>query len=128
MLFAQHVSQNTFQVLEATVEKAGTISRFIRGLKYSLKQLQRFFAQHNHKYTEFNYLGEWHSHPSFGLTPSPTDNETMMDMVADPEVGANFAILVIVKIKDGQLTGNAWVYYPTGERASCMLDFQKGAR
>ena len=122
MLFAQHVSPNTFQVLEATVEDAGTISRFVRGLKHSLKRLQRFFARHDYRYTEFNYLGEWHSHPSFGLEPSPTDNETMMDMVTDPKVGANFAVLLIVKIQDEQLTCNAWAYFPRGVRVDCVLD------
>ena len=127
MLFAQHVSQNTFQVLEATIEKAGTISRFVRGLKYSLRQLQRFFARHDYKYTEFNYLGEWHSHPSFGLNPSPRDDETMMDMVTAPDVGANFVVLMIVKIEDGQLKGKAWAYYPSGVRTDCILDLQNDA-
>ena len=59
--------------------------------------MKKFFAHTGSDFTRFNYLGEWHSHPSFAPVPSTVDVETMQSMAADPSVGANFLVLLIAK-------------------------------
>jgi len=42
------------------------------------------FRETGHDYTRYNYLGEWHSHPSFALEPSHRDSESMWRLVKTP--------------------------------------------
>jgi hypothetical protein len=43
--------------------------------------------------------------------PSPTDHKTMRRMVGDPELGAHFVALMVVKLDgSGQLQGSVTVY------------------
>jgi hypothetical protein len=75
--------------------------------------LRRFFQATNHDYTRFNYLGEWHSHPSFVPLPSSMDRKTMQDLVNDEQVGSNFAVLLIIKLgAESQLEGTVTVFQP----------------
>jgi len=116
MLFGEHVSEDVFRVVEATVEGAGSVANFVRGIINSLGQLERFFHKTKRDYRRFNYLGEWHSHPSFVLYPSATDDQTMFDIVNDPATGARFALSLIVKLVDHNLEVRAFVYFPGDER------------
>jgi Prokaryotic homologs of the JAB domain len=52
----------------------------------------------HHNFKRFNYLGEWHSHPSFLPEPSATDHKSMREMIEDPKLGANFVVLMVVKL------------------------------
>jgi integrative and conjugative element protein (TIGR02256 family) len=116
MLFGEHVSENVFRVVEATVAGTGSIASFVRGILDSLRQLDRFFHRTRRDYQRFNYLGEWHSHPSFELHPSATDDRSMFDIVNDPGTGARFALSLIVKLVDQDLEARAFVYFPGDER------------
>lgn len=118
MLFGEHVADNEFRILEATVAETGSVARFVRSVVDGLRHLDRFFARTRHNYRRFNYLGEWHSHPSFALTPSSTDDATMLDIVNDPSTGARFAVSLIVKMEAGRLVAQAFTYFPAGERES----------
>lgn len=126
MLFAQHSSTNEFKVLEATVamEYLGTISRFIRGIVSGLRQLAKFYKHYNYFYLEYNYLGDWHSHPNFKLYPSATDDASMFKLLYDAEVGAYFLVLLIVKIKNNQLKVNGWAYFPGNKRVNCLVKLE----
>jgi [CysO sulfur-carrier protein]-S-L-cysteine hydrolase len=45
--------------------------------------------------------------------PSTRDHETMWAIVEDPEVGANFAVLLIIRLdKAGHLQGTVTIYLP----------------
>lgn len=114
VLMGEHVSNTMFRIMDLTIQRyGGTQSYFLRVIEAILGPLNRFFQRTRHKYTRYNYLGEWHSHPSFLPLPSPTDRETMWDIVEDPGVGANFAILLIVRLRGNQhLEGTATVYMP----------------
>jgi proteasome lid subunit RPN8/RPN11 len=116
MLFGEHVSEDVFRVMEATVAGTGSMASFVRGILDSLRQLDRFFHRTRRDYQRFNYLGEWHSHPSFELQPSTTDDRTMFDIVNDPGTGARFALSLIVKLIDEDLEARAFVYFPGDER------------
>src|SRR5450432_2931392 len=83
MLLAEHLGENDFRVLEATVAAAGHFATFVRTLEDGLRRLNAFFRRTREQYSRFNYLGEWHSHPSFALLPSTTDEQTMNEMLND---------------------------------------------
>lgn len=112
ILMGEYIDTNMFRIKAVTVQlNEGTVFSFRRLVQNALAPLRQFFARTGHDYKRFNYLGEWHSHPSFKLTPSNTDSQAMLDIVQDPCVGANFAVLLIVKLdKFDQLMANAFVY------------------
>jgi hypothetical protein len=87
-----------FRIVDITVQRSGGDQAcFIRQPKDHQKALKKFFARTGNDFTRFNYLGEWHSHPSFVASPSSTDVATMQSMMADSSVGANFLVLLIAK-------------------------------
>jgi integrative and conjugative element protein (TIGR02256 family) len=91
----EHIGDELFRVVEISVQRSGgTAACFIRHPNEHKAQLERFFAQTGNDYARFNYLGEWHSHPSFEPAPSETDVCTMQSIVEDPEVGVNFLVLL----------------------------------
>lgn len=115
ILMGERRSEDVFWIKELTVQTAGgTFASFVRALRNIHRQLDAFFRRTNRQYTRFNYLGEWHSHPSFSPSPSMTDCETMWSIVEDPKVGANFAVLMIVRLdgQHGSLLGTATVFLP----------------
>ena len=122
MLFGEHVSADAFRVLEATVAGTGGVASFVRGILDGLKQLDRFFHRTKRDYKRFNYLGEWHSHPSFALVPSATDDHTMFQIVNDSTTNARFVVSLIVKLVDQQLEANAFAYFPGNNRQDARIE------
>ena len=115
LLMGEHVGPNIFRILDVTVDHGGgSYARFVRVIRKHGRGLIAFFRRTGSEYRRFNYIGEWHSHPSFGLNPSATDIETMRNIVDDPSVGANFAALVIVRLsEEGLLQGKAIYFVPS---------------
>jgi proteasome lid subunit RPN8/RPN11 len=114
VLMGEHVREGVFRIADFTVQRhRGTWFSFVRLVQDSLKRaLKNFFRSTNYQYTKFNYLGEWHSHPSFSLQPSRMDQQSMWEIVNDPDVGANFAILLIVNLKSKKLQGSVNIFTP----------------
>lgn len=114
ILMGEHVGPNTFRVKEVTIQrKTGTYAAFVRIVIEILAPLRAFFDRTKHEYTKFNYLGEWHSHHSFALSPSGRDHVTMYEIVTDPQLKAHFVVLLLVRVGDhGQLEGSVTVYLP----------------
>lgn len=111
---AEHVGPDHFKVRQVTVQ-GGRFASFIRGTSSALRALRKFFSQSNHDYTRFNYLGEWHSHPSFSVEPSSIDHQSMLEIVTNPKVGATFVVLLIFKLVGREeLQGSAHAYLPDG--------------
>ena len=99
LLMGEHVADELFRVVEISVQRTGgSDACFIRHPKDHEVTLRKFFANTRDEYTRFNYLGEWHSHPSFEPSPSETDMLTMQSIINDPAVGANFLVLLIAKL------------------------------
>ncbi|MDR7040289.1 hypothetical protein J2X36_005071 [Methylobacterium sp. BE186] len=66
-------------------------------------------------YMRFNYLGEWHSHPSLPSTPSRDDLAAMHELLAEDRIGATFACLLIVRPRlFRRLDVGAYVFTPDG--------------
>lgn len=114
VLMGEHLGEDQFAVRSITGQtNGGTFASFVRLVQGLLAPLTRYFRQTDHQYRRFNYLGEWHSHPSFSPEPSTRDADSMWEIVDDPEVGANFAVLLIVRLSDGDvLEGTATVFAP----------------
>jgi hypothetical protein len=123
MLFGEHVADDEFRVVEATIAGMGSFARFLRRVAEGLADLERFFNRTRRDYERFNYLGEWHSHPSFPLHPSGPDDAAMFEIVNDPATGARFAVSIIVKLGDAGLQANAFAYFHGSERQGCELQF-----
>lgn len=122
ILMGEHIAENTFRVVDITVQlQPGTFASFIRALSGIKSALLRFFRRTKYEYTRFNYLGEWHSHPSFALEPSSTDCESMLQIVNDPAVGATFAVLVIVRLDEKDLRAAAFVFHRDGTLESADI-------
>src|SRR5216684_7431718 len=109
VLMAEHTGPNQFEVLDLTIHGRGTIAYFFRKVEEAVTRLKSFFVRVNHDYVRFNYLGEWHSHPSFELEPSGKDDSSIRGIVEDGDVGANFVVLLIVKLaNNGELLTKAY--------------------
>jgi hypothetical protein len=121
MLFGEHVGENEFRVVEATVAGEGSVAAFLRTLAAGLARLELFFRRTNRDYRRFNYLGEWHSHPSFALRPSPADDRAMLDIVEDQSTRARFAVSLIVKMEHDRLEVAGYAYFPEEGRQNARV-------
>ena len=128
VLMGEAVQENTFRVIDFSVQYGGgTVASFMRAVSSALQPLQRFFERTARNYRRYNYLGEWHSHPSFSPEPSPRDHESMQEIVDDREVGANFAVLMVVKLQVDALKATVTGYVPGGSpfTGELILERQK---
>ncbi|MCP1843663.1 proteasome lid subunit RPN8/RPN11 [Bradyrhizobium sp. USDA 4524] len=100
VLVGEHMHNATFRVADLSVQRSGgSVAHFVRDVEQSSAFLKEFFARTGNDYQRFNYLGEWHSHPQFSALPSGQDLATMLDIVESPDVGAHFAVLLIVSLR-----------------------------
>ena len=108
----EQIRECYFRIHEVTVQSnAGTIGSFLRTSHQAAAALSRFFDEMGHDYLRFNYIGEWHSHPSSSLQPSLRDHATMWSILHDRTVGASFAVLLILSLdSDMRLLTAASVY------------------
>ena len=117
----EHLADGSFRIAEITIHPPRAVAFFVRLLENSIHSLKRFFQHTGHNYRQFNYLGEWHSHPNFPVTPSGTDHRSMWALVKERQIGANFAVLMVIKLgKDGALEGTAHAYMASGELVSAQ--------
>lgn len=122
ILMAEHTGVDEFTLRDITVHRRGAYAYFIRRIEDALGKLRSFFQKTEHDYSRFNYLGEWHSHPSFAPYPSRTDDISMLQIVQDDTVGANFAVLLIVKLsQDRKLIATAHTYFPDGQQVAASI-------
>jgi hypothetical protein len=73
------------------------VAHFVREVEPHRTFLGSFFDRTARQYERFNYLGEWHSHPTVPALPSMTDVTSMQSIVDDAAVGAGFAVLLITR-------------------------------
>ena len=103
LLMGEHVQDELFRLVELSVQRSGgTDACFIRRPGDHKAQLEKFFAETGNDFTRFNYMGEWHSHPSFEPRPSDTDIRTMQSIVEDPDAGVNFLVLMVCRRASGR--------------------------
>lgn len=119
----EYISEDVFRVVDLTIQNCdGGISFFIRQIEDVVTSLFQFFLKTGKQYQRFNYLGEWHSHPSFSTYPSSKDLNSMFDIINDRNLGANFVVLIILKLgKFNELQGSALVFVPGRKYFQCEL-------
>lgn len=126
LLLGEQVHADVFRVVDITVQQSGgSQACFVRHPREHEADLDRFFERTHANYTRFNYLGEWHSHPSFAPFPSETDRQTMQSIVSDPTVGANFLVLMIAKLaRRKRLLIHATAFRPGIEPIEVAVDVE----
>lgn len=110
----EHVRDDVFRVVDISVQRSGGSQiHFVRDPFSHAAQLEAFFARTGNDFTRFNYLGEWHSHPTFEPAPSSVDCLSMQSIVDNPDIGVNFLVLLVVKLAGRQrIAGTATVFRP----------------
>jgi [CysO sulfur-carrier protein]-S-L-cysteine hydrolase len=100
MLMAEQLAPGHFRIVEFSLDQySGSHSAFRRDPAAHRQTLNEFFVRTSHDFTRFNYLGEWHSHPSFPVYPSGEDMRSMTDIVEDRESEISFAVLLILRLR-----------------------------
>lgn len=124
-LFGELLAPSKFLITELVVQpRVGSFSRFVVDLFQAAKAAMQFFDRTGHRYSTFNYIGEWHSHPSFAVMPSLTDIETMRNLVHETDFAGNFAVLMIVRADAGTLSVGSWVFDPQGRESEAKFEVQ----
>lgn len=77
----------------------GSHTYFRRDPRAHQQALNEFFEKTGRDFSRFNYLGEWHSHPSFSVTQSIEDVRTMQSLVEHRTGTISFALLLIVRLR-----------------------------
>lgn len=122
-LFGEQLAPSNFRITELTIQvRRGSFARFMVDLLQAARDALRFFDRTEHRYTRFNYIGEWHSHPSFEIKPSTPDIQTMINLVTDPAFRGSFAILMIVRLDGDAVSAGAWLFDPQGTARAIDLE------
>lgn len=122
-LYGEQLAISDFRVTELTVQaRPGTFARFLVDVFQAARDALNFFDRTGHEYRRFNYIGEWHSHPSFDVHPSDTDVNTMRGLVRDPKFRGSFAVLMIVRLDGNVVSCGAWVFDPRGAEHAITVE------
>jgi [CysO sulfur-carrier protein]-S-L-cysteine hydrolase len=123
-LVGEHVGPDFFRIVDISVQRSGgNAVCFVRRPADHKRFFDNFFRRSGEQFTRFNYLGEWHSHPSFTTDPSDKDLQAMQRIVEDPDVPRNFAVLLIVRLdKTGKIVLNARVFLPGRPSSPVKID------
>ena len=123
VLMGEHIGEAEFRIYDLTIQKRhGSVAFFVRLVTDAVAALHRFFKQTGYNYRKFNYLGEWHSHPSFTPMPSSKDIQSMLEIITDTDIDANFLILLIVQHKEGQeIEATSTAFLPDSTYFECEL-------
>ena len=82
ILMAEQIEPGHFRVVDLTVDgETGGRAHFVRSAEAHADALDAFFRRTGEAYSRYNYLGEWHSHPVFPVTPSVQDAASMTELV-----------------------------------------------
>jgi proteasome lid subunit RPN8/RPN11 len=113
VLAAEQVGDGRFLVVDLSVQRNGTSSHFVRDPVQHREFIRRFHARTGYQPDRFNYLGEWHSHPSYPTIPSKDDFRQMQTLVEDEEQKSTFLVLMIVKLDmDEKIWGSTYGFRP----------------
>jgi [CysO sulfur-carrier protein]-S-L-cysteine hydrolase len=120
-IMAEQLEPGTFKVVDFSIDRdSGHASCFHREPTKHRAELQAFFDKTGADFSRFNYLGEWHSHPSFSVEPSSTDINAMFNIVQEQDI--DFAVLMIVRLKlQFWLAINCELYLREGRRTKVNI-------
>ncbi|NTA13798.1 hypothetical protein G6M05_25640 [Agrobacterium tumefaciens] len=97
ILMARQIIPGCFEIVDFSVDElTGERAHFVRDPVFHNAFLDQFFEKTGHDYENYNYIGEWHSHPRLPILPSLTDLESMEGLV-NGERNIPFAVLLVVR-------------------------------
>ncbi|MBY5532852.1 hypothetical protein HFO42_07430 [Rhizobium leguminosarum] len=97
ILMARQIVPGQFEIVDFSVDElTGERAHFVRDHVFHNAFLDAFFESTGYDYENYNYIGEWHSHPRLPILPSLTDLESMEDLV-NGERQIPFAVLLVVR-------------------------------
>lgn len=122
VLMGEQMDHDHFRVVEFSVDNvSGTRAHFPRDPDRHAEALAAFFRRTSNDYRRYNYLGEWHSHPSFPIIPSTADVSSMDELV-NGERDIDFAVLLIVRLRwFVELDVGCSIFARGHSMASCVL-------
>lgn len=113
VLLGEHLGPSLFRIADMSIQRSGgTRACFVRKPQLHAAYVRRFFKRTRKAYKRFNYLGEWHSHPCFPVSPSDVDVAQMQEIVEDGPEAPHFAVLVIVRLFEMNLRVSAHSFRP----------------
>ena len=126
ILLAEQINPDHFRLVQFTVDDTkGTQSTFRRSEHQHSNALDQFHKDNGDDYQRYNYLGEWHSHPSFSVRPSIRDQTTMQSIVKTNN-DIPFAMLIIVRLDYWlRLRASATVFRANYPATEVKLMFEK---
>lgn len=124
-LFGEQIAPSSFRVTDLTVQsRRGSFASFVVDVVEAARAAMAFFRRTGHEYLRHNYIGEWHSHPSFAVEPSSKDSHTMRQLVSDEDFAGSFAVLMIVRLDGPELRKGAWLFDPRGREQAVTLEIE----
>jgi len=114
ILIGRKIEESSFEIIDISIsdeDRKFFFSSFFRGIKKSEKLLRYHF-----KRKSGYYIGEWHSHPKFSLSPSYQDINTMIGILNDKNYGVSFTILLITKINCNLLEYKGYFFHKELEK------------
>jgi proteasome lid subunit RPN8/RPN11 len=111
VLVGEHLGGDKFALANFSVQRiGGGHGHFERDPAEARQFVEDAIARAGGDPTKVNYLGEWHSHPSWSARPSQTDIDQMQMIVQDPEELATFSVLIIVAVRPSVLEMSATLF------------------
>lgn len=100
VLMARQIAPGKFEIVDFSVDEVtGDREQFVRNTMLHDGVLNDFFERTGRDYSNFNYIGEWHSHPNLPVVPSVTDLTSMENLV-NGERDIPIAALLVVRSDD----------------------------
>ena len=120
VLMGEQIEPGHFRVVDLSVDKeTGGRAHFVRSPEAHADALDAFFQRTGNEYDRFNYLGEWHSHPRFHVTPSVQDAESMLELVHG-ERDIDFAVLLVVRLDWWRWIASSCTLFRRGHKPSTV--------
>lgn len=122
--FAEKIDDNIFEIEDVYISKIGSFSfsNLVVSFKYRMFE-NKYFKKHSNDYEKHNYIGDWHSHPSFELVPSSYDKKEVIDELS--KSNAHFLIQIIVKISNENLQMKCYHYNLNTIATPCEIIIEK---
>lgn len=130
VLFGEQLDEGYFRIVEAPTQTSGfgTYGRFYRAGVQARRQTLSMHRRYGGPPEQFNYLGEWHSHPNAPAVPSARDEMTMTQLVAEQEGAVNFLVLLVVRLsRIAVLEIGARAFLASGQTLPCEIEIQSQA-
>lgn len=114
--FFGNIKNNNFNITHIYYSnvKGSSVFVYTPYTKKMVRFAKKFYKETNYNYEYYNYIGDWHTHPSFRCYPSPNDIvESRKDII---KLELDFVISTIMKVEQDNLIIRS--YFITNEEVN----------